>query len=312
MKLSKTIDEYVAHKRALGMNFTTEVRVLGAFCRHVGNISMDSITKDQVQCYLDGDMPITRYWERKHTVLAGLYHFSLPRGYVKVSPLPSHHPQYSLPLIPYIYSQAELKRLLLAVPSVCSLRTPLDAYVLHTVILVLYGACLRISEALNLTMNDIDFGQSILCVRATKFYKTRFVPIGKDLYKVLCLYAQQRNATHCTEASEPFFCFRDGQALSQSAVRSAFRRLCVQTDVRRNDAGRYQPRLHDLRHTGVVHRLIFWYRQGIDLQQLLPQLATYLGHINLAATQRYLTLTPELLREASLRFEHYSKETHHE
>ena len=188
----------------------------------------------------------------------------------------------------------------------------MDAYVFHTVILVLYGACLRISEALNLTMNDIDFDQSMLVVRETKFYKTRFVPIGKDLHNVLCRYVQQRDATHCSEASEPFFCFRDSQALSQSVVRSAFRRLCIQTDVQRNDGGRYQPRLHDLRHTGVVHRLIFWYRQGNDQQQLLPQLETYLGHINLSATQRYLTLTPELMREASLRFEHYAQEIHHE
>ncbi|MCH8285784.1 tyrosine-type recombinase/integrase, partial [candidate division KSB1 bacterium] len=193
MKLSNIVEEYVAHKRALGMNFITEVSVLGAFCRYVGNIPMDSITKDQVQCYLDGDIPVSSYWERKHTVLAGLYRFSLPRGYASVSPLPSHHPRYPPPLTPYIYSLVELKRLLLAVPSVCSLRMPMDAYVFHTVILVLYGACLRISEALNLTMNDIDFDQSMLVVRETKFYKTRFVPIGKDLHNVLCRYVQQRD-----------------------------------------------------------------------------------------------------------------------
>jgi site-specific recombinase XerD len=70
--------------------------------------------------------------------------------------------------------------------------------------------------------------------------------------------------------------------------------------------------LHDLRHAGAVHRLVAWYRSGADLKRLLPQLATYLGHIDLSATQRYLTLTPELLREASLRFEHYHKETSHD
>jgi hypothetical protein len=42
------------------------------------------------------------------------------------------------------------------------------------------------------------------------------------------------------------------------------------------------------------------------VQRLLPQLATYLGHVHIAATQHYLTMTPELLREASLRFEHYA------
>jgi site-specific recombinase XerD len=61
-----------------------------------------------------------------------------------------------------------------------------------------------------------------------------------------------------------------------------------------------------------VHRLIAWYRCGADLQLLLPQLATYLGHIDLAGTQRYLTLTPELLNEASTRFETYVLEVQHE
>jgi hypothetical protein len=61
-----------------------------------------------------------------------------------------------------------------------------------------------------------------------------------------------------------------------------------------------------------VHRLISWYRSGADLQLLLPHLSTYLGHIDLAGTQRYLTLTPELLNQASARFEAYALETHHE
>jgi len=54
------------------------------------------------------------------------------------------------------------------------------------------------------------------------------------------------------------------------------------------------------------------YAQGSDVQRLLPQLATYLGHVHIAATQRYLTMTPELLREASKRFERYAWEESHE
>jgi site-specific recombinase XerD len=82
--------------------------------------------------------------------------------------------------------------------------------------------------------------------------------------------------------------------------------------VLRHDGGRYQPRLHDLRHAAAVHRLVAWYRQGANVQRLLPQLATYLGHVHIAATQRYLTLTAELLREASQRFEHYAQGGQHE
>ena len=77
--------------------------------------------------------------------------------------------------------------------------------------------------------------------------------------------------------------------------------------MRNADGARYQPRLHDLRHSFATHRLTSWYRQGADVQRLLPVLATYLGHESVAGTQVYLTLTPELLREASLRFERYAE-----
>ena len=49
-----------------------------------------------------------------------------------------------------------------------------------------------------------------------------------------------------------------------------------------------------------------WYRSGKDVQHLLPHLATYLGHTNIASTQRYLHMTPELLQEASRRFAAYA------
>ena len=62
-------------------------------------------------------------------------------------------------------------------------------------------------------------------------------------------------------------------------------------------------------HRGCVicDRLVAWYREGADVQRLLPQLSTYLGHRRITSTQRYLTMIPELLEQASLRFETYSR-----
>jgi site-specific recombinase XerD len=70
-------------------------------------------------------------------------------------------------------------------------------------------------------------------------------------------------------------------------------------------SGRQVPRLHDLRHSFAVHRLTAWYRQGADVQRLLPVLSTYLGHSDLEGTKVYLSMTPELLQQASLRFARY-------
>jgi integrase len=98
---------------------------------------------------------------------------------------------------------------------------------------------------------------------------------------------------------------RTGARVKRPTAEKCFRRMCEQAGVRRADGASYQPRLHDLRHTFAVHRLTSWYRQGANVQQLLAQLSVYLGHVHLAATQVYLSMTPELLHEASVRFDRY-------
>jgi integrase/recombinase XerD len=106
---------------------------------------------------------------------------------------------------------------------------------------------------------------------------------------------------------------RGGGRVNQYTLENCFRRVREKAGIRRDDGARYQPRLHDLRHTFAVHRLTSWYRQGADVQKLLPQLSVYLGHVHLAATQVYLSMTPELLAEANARFERYAgKEGKHD
>ncbi len=311
MNVKNIVDLYVAYKQSTGLSFITDATILKAFCMYSGNISLQSISKELVERYLNGQHPISSFRTRKHTVLAGLFRFAMSRGYMNASPLPTRKPLLPSPLIPYIYSHAELKSLLNATPACCSRYVKIEPIVIRTLIILLYGACLRIGEALRLTINDVDLKQNTLLIQKTKFYKSRLVPLGKDLEKVLLKFIRQRNLNHSNGADEPLFCFQDGRALSYSAAQSAFRRLRLLTGIQRNDAGRYQPRLHDLRHTGAVHRVIAWYRDGSDLKYRLPQLATYLGHVNLSATQRYITLTPELLHEASQCFKAYVEEPDH-
>ena len=313
MKLSELVAQYVSHKRALGMRFDSEAATLASFCHRVdGNIDVESVTVEQVQDFLTGNRPLTNHWRKRRSVLDCLFRFALSRGYVSASPLPRRSPKLPPPLTPYIYSQEELKRLLDTASMVCSPHFLLDAYVLRAVILILYGACLRHGEALRLTMQDVNLDEAVLHVRESKFYKSRLVPLGTDLNGAMQSYARQRNQKFGQAPDAPFFCFRDGRPLTQKAVCRAFQRQRILANIHREGGVSCQPRLHDLRHSGAVHRLVSWYRCGADLQLLLPQLATYLGHIDLAGTQRYLTLTPELLIEASTRFEAYVLEVHHE
>lgn len=313
MTLPALISMYISHKRALGHRFQTENAVLKSFCRAVGEGPLTSIKAEPVLAFLNGNGPVSAYSVKKYRVLSGFYRFALGRGFLSSVPLPHSIPRLGVSaFVPYIYSHEELKRLLDAIPAVCTGRVPIEAYVFRALLLLLYGAGLRISEAVSLSTVDVDLDQAILIVRGTKFYKTRLVPLGKDLTQVMTEYVGKRNACHSGAAETPFFCFRDGAPLSKSATRSAFRRLRAGAGVVREGGQRQQPRLHDLRHTAAVHRLVAWYRIGADLHDLLPKLATYLGHVNLSATQHYLTMTPDLLHEASLQFERYAMENDHD
>jgi integrase/recombinase XerD len=312
MKLCAVVAEYVRHKRSLGMRFNTEARTLTSFCRALGDVTMARVKSDGVHAFLAGSGPVTAFWGLKHSVLCGLYRFAIARGYASTSPLPNIVPKPARAFVPYIYSREELRRLLEAALAMPRAHARIDPDVLRTLLLLLYGAALRISEALSLTMADVDLEQAVLRIRESKFYKTRLVPLGANLAEALRQFNAKRSRAYSCRLDAPLFPFRDGRPLTRKAAEDAFRRVRDRAGVLRHDGARYQPRLHDLRHSAAVHRLIAWYRGGADVQRLLPRLATYLGHVHIAATQRYLTLTPELLREASVRFERYALEVPHE
>ena len=149
-----------------------------------------------------------------------------------------------------------------------------------------------------------------MTVRQTKFGKTRLVPFGEQLGHVLTSYAARM--ARC-QPDAPFFATRTGNRVKSDTLQHNYRILCDQAEVRRTDGARYQPRLHDLRHTFAVHRLTSWYQQEADVNTLLPLLSVYLGHVHLRHTQVYLTMTPELLQQAGKRFERYAgKEESHD
>ena len=304
MKLAQAVSAYVAYKQSLGMRFATEARALKSFSRALGDVDLDRIEPEQVRAFLDGTGPMTRFWHRKLDALRGFYRFALVRGYTPRSPLPRNVPRCPQAFVPYIYSEDEIKRLLAA--AVSRERCNLSSLTCRTLLLVLYGTGLRIGEALGLDLADVDLESALLRIRETKFYKTRIVPVGADLTRVLRDYVLERSKVAPIPADGPFLLTRQGKRPSRAGAEEAFKQLRRQAKVSRIDGSRYQPRLHDMRHTYAVTRLVRWYREGADVQRLLPQLATYLGHVHISGTQRYLSMRGELLRQASLRFERYA------
>jgi len=304
MKVDQAVATYVAYKQSLGMRFATEARTLKSFSKSVGAVDVDRIGPRQVRNFLDGQGPMTRFWHRKFDALKGFYRFCLARGYAHHVPLPTTAARCPPSFTPYIYSEDDIRRLLEAAAG--RVRCNICTSTSRTLLLLLYASGLRISEALNLDMADVDLEEGLLRIRETKFYKTRIVPTGMDLTQVLREYALQRCKLSPIGPDAPFLLTRRGKRPSRAGAEEAFKQIREQAGVRRNDGARYQPRLHDLRHAFALTRLLRWYREGADVQRLLPQLATYLGHVHITGTQRYLTMTPELLQQASLRFERFA------
>lgn len=307
MKLNQLITQYVAFRKSLGAKFEGNETVLCTFSRVVGEgRHIGNVKPREVAAFLNGRGPVTRHWHRKYIVLRGFFRYALSRGYLSASLLPTTVPKLPERYKPYIYSREELRRLL---DGIALTQTPdfqMEAYTFRTLLFLLYGAGLRDGEALSLNLEDVDLQEAVLTIRNTKFYKTRLVPLGGDLNHLMTEYAKQRKkAGHSQSADAPFFVTRLGTRLPLYLLQRGFRRLRAQAGVRRDDGARYQPRLHDLRHTAAVHRLTTWYREGKNVQRLLPLLSTYLGHVDLVSTQLYLTMTPELLHEASKRFAKY-------
>lgn len=313
MIASVVVDAYLAARRAQGVRFGSGARVLRQFVRETGNQELSQVTPASVDAFLRGHGELSATWRTKRAVLAGLYRFAIARGYVMVSALPEQAPRLPPPQTPYVYTPGEIERLLTAAGSLSELRSRLQATTYRTLLLILYGAGLRVSEALRIHLGDVDLEQRILTVRETKFYKTRLVPIGPRLTSALAAYIEQRCTLALPEGQDSaLLCSRTGHHLTYQHVITLFQRIRSTADIRCPAGEPRPPRLHDLRHTAAVHRVLAWYRAGKDVQRLLPQLATYLGHVDIRSTQRYLQMTPELMQEASRRFASYAQqETDH-
>jgi integrase/recombinase XerD len=308
VNINDLVTRYVTFRRTLGERCKTNESILRSFCRSIGpRTPVAAIGTDAVAAFLVGAGPLTSAWHIRYRALKGFFRFAVSRGHLNEAPLPTVIPKPPPPFVPYIYSRGEIRRLLEAIPSYRRCRTGIEPETLRAILLLLYGAGLRAGEALNLSVADVDLPNALLTVRDTKFFKTRLVPISRHLTSVLTEYARwQSVAQPAMGGDRRFFLSKRGTAIRLVTLEDAFQRLREHAQVRRSDDARYQPRLHDLRHAFAVHRLTEWYRQGADVQRLVHHLSVYLGHAHLAATQVYLTMTPELLQQAGTRFERYA------
>jgi integrase/recombinase XerD len=208
---------------------------------------------------------------------------------------------------PHIYSQADVCRALNVARQLSTPRSPLLPSTAYMMVVLAYCAGLRIGEIVRLTLGNVHLSDGILEIQNSKFFKSRRVPLDPTVLAALRDYlAARQTAGGPSHDTAPLFWH---EQRGTGYTRGRAQELLI--DILRRAGlkparGRTGPRIHDLRHAFVVHRMLDWYRQGIDPEPRLPYLAAYLGHKSIHSTLVYITVTGELLQQAAERFRRHS------
>jgi integrase/recombinase XerD len=302
MKLHDALDEYLKVRRALGFKLTTPGGLLQRFVTYAEQEGASSITTelalrwatDQTKCQ-------PAQWANRLSMVR-----RFARYMSALDPATEIPPQGLLPYRPrrtqpYLYADEEIARLIHAarnLPSPLGLRAATYA----TLFGLLAVTGMRMSEPIALDRDDVDLTRGILTVRRTKFGKTRIVPVHASTLEALRRYRELRGRLCPRAHARSFFISERDTRLTVWSVRWTFVQLSHRIGLRGPDES-HGPRLHDLRHRFAVQTLLGWYREGLNVEQHLPELSAYLGHVHVNDTYWYISAVPELLKLATLRLE---------
>jgi integrase len=304
---------YVDLKRALGRRFDDVTRTLQ---------SLDRFLHNQAATYPDLNAAAFQAWcQTQENVASGvrrvrmqqIYNFCLYRRRTEPHcflPDPALFPRPHQRLKPYIFSEDEVARLLHAASGLSRVPfSPLRPEVIRLAIVLLFTTGIRRGELLRLTLGDYNRHDSTLLIRESKFYKSRLLPLNRDIAEEMHSYLRvraQRKFPLSPDTALIWNVYRGGRAYSGSKLQLCLRPLLQQCSIVTSKG--QLPRIHDFRHTFAVHALLRWYRQDVDIEAKLPFLATYMGHASVVSTHYYLHWIEPLRTRASERFaRHYGK-----
>jgi site-specific recombinase XerD len=305
--LQERVRDYLAERRRLGFELVSSGRTLTSFARYVdarnnpGPLTVELMAQ---WARYDGRQrgtpatwarrlkqlrPFARYLRQfePHTEVPDALFGSLPQRQA-----------------PHIYFEQEIVDLLAAARG---LAPPggLRPATYETLFGLIASAGLRVSEAMHLLDADVDLKLGMLTVRQTKFAKSRQLPLHPSTVEALRCYRRMRNRHLKLTSDMPFFVSKKGKALSSRQVHRIFVQLRQELGWV-NRGAHHAPRIHDLRHHFAVRRVMLWHEQGIDIDQAILALSTYMGHVKISNTYWYLTATPELMALAAEKFERFA------
>jgi len=284
---------YIRQKRALGYKYEGGIWILRSFDNFSKTFDVKNycITKELAQAWSEKRPHETdKYHANRIYEMRKFAEFLVKQGYESYAPRYKLQTSYSNHT-PYIFSAEEIQRIFkhldLMEYTPCSPIMHLSHPLIYR---ILYGCGMRISEVLNLRVEDVLIDKSIIRIKQGKNDKERLVPISSSLTNRISNYIAAVHKNH--NGSHQFFYSRDDKAYCVSTFEKHFREILWEADIPYCGKS-LGPRVHDVRHTFICHKLNQWAKDDVDLMTMLPVLSRYVGHENVAGTQWYLKLTAE-------------------
>lgn len=308
--LALSVRAYVALHQSLGRQYERPRRILqhiDRFLQTAGVRSIQAITSTLIEQWAEG---ITSGRATRRVTIRVVHRFF---SYLNDLKIVMHNPVSALlgkegrlprsAFKPFIFTSDQVAAILAEARQLSSTSyCPLKSETCYTMIALLYALGLRHGEARRLRIGDLDLDRGLLFINQTKFYKNRYVPFGPKVAECLRRFFNvRRTVLKPLHPDDPLFVTLWRAPVDHHFLLRAFRGILDFLNIRGPE--RHQaPRLHDLRHTFAVHRLLRWYREEQDVASRLPLLTTFMGHVDTRSTEVYLTITQELLQEANSRF----------
>jgi integrase/recombinase XerD len=310
--LRQAVQEYLAMRRSLGFKLQRAGPALLDFVSFLEQHGASYITLRLALAWATlplGGQPDTRAAQRLSFVRLFARYRSATDRRTEIPP-PGMLPFRPKRAQPYLYSEQEIQQLLRA-----TLDRPLSprhrkrCALLPWVYYCLFGLLsvsgLRLGEARNLRLQDVDLKAGVLTICGAKFGKDRLVPLHASTCRVLADYLVRRQRHWARRpVSSYLFVSSWGNRLDSGQIHRAFYAASRQIGLR-GASDSHGPRLHDLRHRFATTTLLNWYRSHQEPERCLPLLSAFLGHVHVSDTQWYLSASPELMREAMSRLEQY-------
>jgi len=304
--LRHAIQEYLDMRRNLGFKLKEAGKGLVDFATFMQQHRAAYITQALALAWAQQPLNVQpAHWAQRLTFVRGFARFRSATDPRTQIPPPGLLPFQPKRARPYLYSEDEIRRLLRAALTMpCRYqRGALRPWVYHGLFGLLSVSGLRLGEARNLELQDVDLEAAVLRIRGAKFGKDRLVPLHASTCKVLADYIARRQRHWAGRpVSAHLFVSSWGNRLDVGQIHRAFYAVSREIGLR-GASESHGPRLHDMRHRFATNTLVHWYRSDQDPERHLPILSAYLGHVHVADTQWYLSGSPELMREAMRRLE---------